>query len=127
MANNSQHCYMLHAACDACCTNFETAQTFQPTTPIIFLLFRDHPHIAQCSMLDQFAQLLQNCWGHARTSHMVSLEFTKSYGLYPFHDDVCSRSQHCWELLHLFAHHCQHGGNNSKHFLCNNVGNYCIS
>ena len=24
------------------------------------------------------------------------------------------RSQHCWELLHLFAHHCQHVRNNSQ-------------
>ena len=27
------------------------------------------------------------------------------------------RSQHCWELLHLFAHHCQHGRSNSQHTL----------
>ena len=25
------------------------------------------------------------------------------------------RSQHCWELLHPFVHHCQHGRNNSQH------------
>ena len=105
MANNSQHCWMLHAACVACCTNFETAQTFQPTTPIIFLLFHDHPRIVQCSMLDQFAQLFQHCWGHARTSHMVSLEFTKSYRLYPFHNDVYSSSQHCCELMHGICLH----------------------
>ena len=24
------------------------------------------------------------------------------------------RSQHCWKLLHLFAHHCQHVRNNSQ-------------
>ena len=47
LANNSQHCWMLHVvsvctrccmlldvvAC--CCTKFETGQTFQPTTPNI--------------------------------------------------------------------------------------------
>ena len=27
------------------------------------------------------------------------------------------RSQHCWELLHLFSHHCQHGRSNSQHTL----------
>ena len=32
------------------------------------------------------------------------------------------RSQTCWELLHLFAHHCQHARNNSQHCWCNNVG-----
>ena len=32
------------------------------------------------------------------------------------------RSQHCWELLHPFAHHCQHGGNNSQHCWLKSVG-----
>ena len=32
------------------------------------------------------------------------------------------RSQHCWELLHPFAHHCQHARNNSQHCCANNVG-----
>ena len=27
------------------------------------------------------------------------------------------RSQHCWELLHPFAHHCQHARNNTQHYL----------
>ena len=30
------------------------------------------------------------------------------------------RSEHCWELLHPFAHHCQHAGNNSQ-VLKNNI------
>ena len=56
------------------------------------------------TMLDPFAQLLQHCWGHARVLHVVSFEFTKSYGLYPYQKAM--RVQHCWELLHSFAHHC---------------------
>ena len=36
------------------------------------------------------------------------------------------RSNYCWELLHLFAHYCQHGHNNSKHCWPNNVGSCCI-
>ena len=36
------------------------------------------------------------------------------------------RSQHCWELLHLFAHHCQHVRNNSQHYWRNHVGSCCI-
>ena len=36
------------------------------------------------------------------------------------------RSQQCWELLHPFAHHNQHGRNNSQHCWCNNVGSCCI-
>ena len=35
------------------------------------------------------------------------------------------RSQHCWELLHPFAHHCQHARNNSQHCWRNNVGSCC--
>ena len=31
-----------------------------------------------------------------------------------------------WELLHPFAHHCQHGRNNSQHRWTNNVGSYCV-
>ena len=37
------------------------------------------------------------------------------------------RSQHCWELLHPFRHHCQHGRNNSQHCWPNSVaGCYVI-
>ena len=36
------------------------------------------------------------------------------------------RSQHCWELLHPFAHHCQHVRNNSQHCWRNNVGSCCV-
>ena len=36
------------------------------------------------------------------------------------------RSQHCCELLHPFAHHCQHTRNNSQHCWRNNVGSCCV-
>ena len=36
------------------------------------------------------------------------------------------RSQHCWELLHPFAYHCQHARNNSQHYWRNNVGSCCV-
>ena len=36
------------------------------------------------------------------------------------------RSQHCWELLHPFAHHCQRASNNSQHCQCNNIGSFCV-
>ena len=35
------------------------------------------------------------------------------------------RCQHCWELLHPFAHHCQHAPNNSQH-CWRNIGSCCI-
>jgi len=37
------------------------------------------------------------------------------------------RSQHCWELLHPFAHHCQHARNNSENCWRNNVESYSKS
>ena len=36
------------------------------------------------------------------------------------------RSQHCWKLLYLFAHHYQHGCNKSQHCWANNVGSCCV-
>ena len=80
LANNSQHCWMLHvasvctpcfmlldvAAC--CCAKFETGQTCQPTTPnISFVLWSPK---RSATMLDPFAQLFQHCWGHARSLRM---------------------------------------------------------
>ena len=32
----------------------------------------------------------------------------------------------CWELLHPFAHHCQHQRSNSQHCWGNNVGRCCV-
>ena len=31
------------------------------------------------------------------------------------------RPQHCWDMLHPFAHHCQHGRNNFQHCWPSNV------
>ena len=36
------------------------------------------------------------------------------------------RSEHSWELLHPFAHHCQHARTNSQHCCANNVGSCCV-
>ena len=36
------------------------------------------------------------------------------------------KGQHCWELLHPFAHHCQHRHNNSQHCWPSNVGSCCL-
>ena len=81
LANNSQHCWMLHVvsvctpccmlldvvAC--CCTKFETGQTFQTTTPNISFVPWSPKRSA--TMLDPFAQLFQHCWGRARALRMV--------------------------------------------------------
>ena len=59
------------------------------------------------TMLDPYAQLFQHCWGHARALHMVSKVLWGS--ILPI---MHCRSQHCWELLHPFEHHCRHERNN---------------
>ena len=63
-----------------CCAKFETGQTFQPTTPNIFL-FHDRRSVAQ------------QCWIRLHSSsnivgaaHAHYAWFTKTYGLYPSHD-----------------------------------------
>ena len=71
LANNSQHCWMLHVAsfCTpcwmlldvvaCCCAKFETGQSFQPTTPNISFVPWSPKRSA--TMLDPFAQLFQHC------------------------------------------------------------------
>ena len=80
LANNSQHCWMLHVApvCTPCCmlldvvafccAKFETRQTFQPTTPNISFVPWSPKRSA--TMLDPFAQFFQHCWGHVRSLRM---------------------------------------------------------
>ena len=54
-----------------------------------------------------FAQLFQQCWGHARELQMVYEVFwVKSFPRY-----------NAGPNNHPFAHHCQHGRNNSQHYL----------
>ena len=97
-----------------------------------FFLFRDRRSVAQ------------QCWirwhNIVGATHAYYTWSLKSSRLYPFHDplqeptllgvvtSVCiplsTRAQQlptllahniCWELLHPFAYHCQHGRNNSQH------------
>ena len=72
--------------------------------------------------LHPFAQLLQQCWDHACTLHMVS----KVLWLVSFPQIIHCRSTNCWELLHLFAHHCDYRPNTSQHCWPTNVGSCCI-
>ena len=51
-----------------CCAKIETGQTFQPTIPNISFVPWSPKRSA--TMLDQFAQLFQHCWGHARSLRM---------------------------------------------------------
>ena len=63
-------CCILLRVVMSCCAKFETSQPFEqiPT----FLKFLKH----SVAMLDPFAQLFQQSWGHARALHVVSLETT---------------------------------------------------
>ena len=92
LANNPQHCWMLHVAsvCTPCClllhvvaccsAKFETVQNFEPTTPKISF-FCDRRSVAQ------------QCWIRLHSSYNIvgatHAHYTwspKSYGLYPSHD-----------------------------------------
>ena len=79
LANNSQHYWMLHvlSVCTFCCMllgvvvqSLKLVKLFEPTTPnISFVLWSLK---RSTTMLDPFAQLLQHCWCHACTLHMIS-------------------------------------------------------
>ena len=82
-------CYMLRpfahsvSCCDVvvcCCAKFETGQTFQPTTPNIFL-FHDRRSVAQQCWIR-----LHSSSNIVGTAHAHYAWFTKTYGLYPSHD-----------------------------------------
>ena len=130
LANNPQHCWMLHVAsvCRPCCMLLDVvAQSLKPVKLFsqqlpTFLLFRDRRSVAQ------------QCWIRLHSSsnivgatHAHYARFTKNYGLYPSHDglqvrtllgivaSVCTSlptrtqqlptllAQQCWELLRPFA------------------------
>ena len=131
LANNSQHCWMLHiasvctpcfmlldvAAC--CCAKFETSQTCQPTTPNIFF-FCSVIAEAYCNNVGSVCAALPTLLG-PRTLITHGLQRLMGCILPTMH----CRSQTCWELLHPFAHHRQHARNNSQHCWRNNVGSCC--
>ena len=115
-----QHCWMLHVAsvgascCKllrvvwSCCAKFETGQTVEPTTPnISFVLWSPK---RSATMLDPFAPLFQHSWGHARAQYTMALHMV-THGLQSLMGCILptmhSRTQHCRELLHSFAHRCK--------------------
>ena len=112
-------CCMLLDVVACCCAKFETGQTFQPTTSNISFVPWSPKRSA--IMLDPFAQLFQHCWGR-RTLITHGLQRLMRCILPTMH----CRSQHCWELLYPFAHHCQYERNNSQHYWRKNVGSCCV-
>ena len=130
LANNSQHCWMLHVVsiCTPCCMlldvvgqSLKPVKLFSQQLPT-FLLFRDRRSVAQ------------QCWIRLHSSsnvvgatHAHYAWIAKTYGLYSSNDalqvpdllevvePVCTPlptrtqqlptllAQHCWELLRPFA------------------------
>ena len=126
LANSSRHCGMLHVASvshpvaccymflrvvGSCCAKVESGQTFGPANSQHFFCSVIVEAWDRKTMLDPFAQLFHHCWGRARA--LVTHGVQSLIGcILP---TMRCRSQHCSELLHPFAHHCQHERNNSQH------------
>ena len=84
-----------------------------------FLLFRDHRSVAQ------------QCWIVCiALPTLLGPSTLSTHGLQRLMGCLLPtmhfRSQHCWELLHPFAHHCQYARNNSQHCWRNNVRSCCV-
>ena len=121
-------CYMLRLFAHpvACCwmllrvvaQSLKPVKLFSQQLPT-FLLFRDRRSVAQ------------QCWIRLHSSSNIVgatnvhyAWFTKTLGcILP---TMHCRSQHCRELLHPFADHCQHAHNNSQHCWRNNVGSCSV-
>ena len=102
------------------------------------------PNIVRCYMLRPFAHPVACCWMLlsvvAQSLKPVKLFSQQlptlptmlgprtliTHGLQRLMGCILPRYQHCWELLHPFAHHCQHARNNFQHCWRNNVGSCCV-
>ena len=131
--NNSHHFWMLHVvsvctlccvllcAVRSCCAKFETGQTFEPTHPT-FLLFRDRVawSVAQQCWIRLHSS--SNIVGATHAHYTCVLQSLMGCFLPIMH----RRCQHYWELLHLFAPHCQHALNNTQHCWSSYVWRCCV-
>ena len=85
LANNSQHCWMLHVASvcmllDVVVQSLKPIKLFSQQLPT-FLLFCDGWRVAQQCWIS-----LHSSSNIVAATHAHYTWFTKSYGLYPFHD-----------------------------------------
>ena len=74
-----------------------------------FLLFRDHRSVGPKNNVGSICTALPTLLG-PRTRNTHGLQSLMGWILPIMH----CRSQHCWESLHPFAHHCRHERNNSQ-------------
>ena len=97
LANNSQHCWMLHVP------SVKPVKLFSQQLPT-FLFFLDRRSVAQ------------QCWIRLHSATLLGPRKLIMHGLKRLMGCILPamhcRSQNCWELLHPFAHHCQHARNN---------------
>ena len=121
MTNNSHHCWMLHVAsvCTPCCMLWRKVCNFSANNSQHF--FCSVITEAQRNNVGSVCTALPTLLG-PRTLITHGLQRLMGCILPTMH----CRSQHCWELLHPFAHHCQHARNNSQHCWPNNFGNCCV-
>ena len=135
LANNSQRCWMLHVAfvCKmnecmllyvaACCWEllrkvWNRSNSWANNCPSQYFFCSMIADVG--SMLDPFSHLFQHCCSWPR------MRITQWYTPFRDHPTMHCRSQHCWELLHPFAHHCCKERNNSQHCWPNNVGSCSV-
>ena len=107
-------CVRLHTLLYVVAQSLKPVKLFSQQLPT-FLLFCDRRSVAQ------------QCWIRLHGSsdivgatHAHSAWITKTYGLYSSHGALQVPN-----LLHPFAHHCQHVQNNSQHCWRKNVGSCC--
>ena len=110
LANKSQHCWMLHvvSVCTPCCMLLRKVwnrSNFWANNSQHFF----HPVIAEA----------QQCWVPVHSSSNIAHYTWSTWRLQGLMGCILPtmhcRSKHCRKLSHPFAHHCQHGGNNSQH------------
>ena len=128
LANNSQHCWMLHVT--------QTQQCW-PTTLNIVGCYMLCPFAHCCMLLRKvwnrsnfwannsqhfFYSVIaeaQQCWVPVRSSSNIAHYTWSTWRLQGLMGCILPTmhcmSQHCRKLSHPFAHHCQHGRNNSQH------------
>ena len=132
LANNSQHFWMLHvrpfAHPVACCWMLSCCLLFRKVWNRSNFSANNSQHFF-CSVI---AEASRNNVGSVCTAlpTLLGPRTLSTHGLQRLMGCILPtmhfRSQHCWELLHPFAHHCQHVRNNSQHCGRNNARSCCV-
>ena len=130
LAKSSQNCWMLHVASvctpccmllhivGSCCPKFEIGQIVEATTlDITFVPWFQSRELTWRNIVGSVWTALPTLLG-PRTR--ITRGLHNSYFLYPSHDAL--QVPTLLGAVAPFAHHCQHGRNNSQHCWPNSVG-----